>query len=60
MALPGLIDILAQLLARSYYKIVYDVVTKVRDTEIFPQHNIASPISCIIFIVLFSQEKPLR
>ena len=40
--------------------IVYDVVTMVFDTEIFPQQNIAGPISGITFIVLFSQEKPLR
>ena len=39
--------------------IVYDVVTKVLDTESFPQHNIAGLISGITF-VLFSQEKPLR
>ena len=37
--------------------IVYDVTTKVLDTESFPQHNIAGLIT---FIVLFSQEKPLR
>ena len=40
--------------------IVYDVATKVLDTKSFPQHNIAGLISCITFIVLFSQEKPLR
>ena len=40
--------------------IVYDVATKVLDTEIFPQGNIAGLISSITFIVLFSQEKPLR
>ena len=39
--------------------IVYDVVTKVLDTESFPQHNIAGLISGITF-VLFSQEKRLR
>ena len=39
--------------------IVYDVATKVLDTEISPQHNIADLISGITFIVLFSQEKPL-
>ena len=38
--------------------IVYDVATKVFDTEIFPQHNIAELISGIKFIVLLSQEKP--
>ena len=35
------------------------MVTKVIDTEIFPQRNIAGLISGITFIVLFSQEKPL-
>ena len=39
---------------------VYDVATKVLDTEIFPQDNITGLISGITFIVLFSQEKPLR
>ena len=39
--------------------IVYDVATKVRDTESFPQHNIAGLISGITFIVFLSQEKPL-
>ena len=37
-----------------------DVVTKVLDTKSFPQHNIAGLISAITFIVLFSQDKPLR
>ena len=37
--------------------IVYDVVAKVLDTEIFAQHNIADLISGITFD-LFSQEKP--
>ena len=40
--------------------IVYDMATKVLDTELFPQHSIAGLISGITFIVLFSQEKPLR
>ena len=40
--------------------IVYDVATKVLDTEIFPQHTIADLISRITFIVLFSQEKVLQ
>ena len=39
---------------------VYDVATKVPDTESFPQHNIAGLISIITFIVLFSYEKPLK
>ena len=34
--------------------IVYDVVTKVIDTELFPQHNIADLNSGITLIVLFS------
>ena len=40
--------------------IIYDVVTKMLDTEIFPQHNIADLSSGITFIVLFNREKPLR
>ena len=40
--------------------IVYEVATKELDTESFPQHNIADLNSGITFIVLFSQEKPLR
>ena len=40
--------------------IVYDVATKVLDTESFPQHNIAGLISGITFVVIISQEKPLR
>ena len=39
---------------------VYDVATKVLNTESFPQHSIAGLISGITFIVLLSQEKPLR
>ena len=38
--------------------IVYDVATKILDTEIYPQYNIADLISGITFIVLFSEEKP--
>ena len=41
-------------------KIVYDIATKVLDTEIFPQHTIAALNSGITFIVSSSQEKPLR
>ena len=33
--------------------IVYDIVMNVLDTKSFPQHNIASLISGITFIVLF-------
>ena len=40
--------------------IVYDVATKVLGTEEFLQHNIAELNSGITYIVLFSQEKPLR
>ena len=40
--------------------IVYDMVMNVLDTKWFPQHNIAGLISGITFVVLFSQEKPLR
>ena len=40
--------------------IVYDVATKVLDTELFPQYSISSLISGITFIVLLIQEKPLR
>ena len=40
--------------------IVYDVAIKVLGTEIFPQGNVAGLISGITFIVLLSQEKPLR
>ena len=40
--------------------IVYDVATKVLDTELFPQHTIADLHPGIIFIVLLSQEKPLH
>ena len=40
--------------------IVFDVVTRVLDTGSFPQHTIADLSSGIRFIVLVSQEKPLR
>ena len=40
--------------------IVYDMATKELDTESFSQHTIADLNSGITFIVLFSQEKPLR
>ena len=40
--------------------IVSDVATKVLDTEKFPQHTIPDMNAGITFIVLFSQEKPLR
>ena len=37
--------------------IVYDMATKVLDTEKFPQRNIAGLISGITFIVLFQSGK---
>ena len=40
--------------------IVFDVKTRVLDTEIIIQHNIADLNSGIIFTVLFGQEKPLQ
>ena len=40
--------------------IVYDVATKVLDTESFPLHNMADLSSGITSIVSFSQEQPLR
>ena len=58
MALPGLIDTLAQVPARR--SLLCLMVTKVLDTEIFPDHNIAGLISDITFTALFSQEKPLQ
>ena len=40
--------------------IVFEVETKVLDTEICPQHTITDLIPGITFIVLLSKEKPLR
>ena len=40
--------------------IVFEVETKVLDTEIFPHHTITDLNSGITFIVLFSKDKPLR
>ena len=40
--------------------IVFEVETKVIDTETFPQHTIVDLNSGFTIIVLFSQEKPLR
>ena len=40
--------------------IVYGVVKKVLDTELFPQDSIADLNSGIAIIVLLSQEKRLR
>ena len=39
--------------------VVYDVVTKTLDKELFPQHFIAEENSGIIFIVFLGQEKRL-
>ena len=39
---------------------VYDVAAKVLDAEIFNQYSIANLNSSIAFIVLLSQEQPLR
>ena len=55
MALLGLID---TVLHSCHLKVLWRA-TKVLDTKIFPQHNIAGLIFGITFIVLFSQEKPL-
>ena len=61
MALPSLIDILCTGVSLKVSAIiVYDLATKVLDTEVIPQHNIADLISSITLLVLFSQEKPLR
>ena len=71
MALSALMDTLLHCcqFEGSYYDclclkvptmIVYDVTTKVLEIKKFPQHTIAELNSAIIFIVLFSQEKPLR
>ena len=38
---------------------VFDVATKVPDTEKLPQHTIADLNSGITFVASFSQEKPL-
>ena len=40
--------------------IAFEVETKVLDTEIIPQHTITDLNSGITFIVLSSQENPLR
>ena len=59
MALLGLIDTPVSSL-KVFSMTVFDAETKVLDTEIFPQHNIADLNSGITFIALFSQEKPLQ
>ena len=40
--------------------IVFEVETKVLDTEIFPKDTIDDLNPGITIVVLFSQEKPLR
>ena len=61
VALPGLIDTLCTVASLKVPAIIiYNVATKVLDTELFPQHTIADLNSGITFIVLSSQEKPLR
>ena len=61
MTLPGLGDTLCMVAnLKVPTMIVHDVATKVLDTEIFNQHTIAELTPGITFIVLFSQEKPLR
>ena len=60
MAQPGLIDTVCPVaILKVPAMIVYDVATKLLDTGICPQHNIANLISGKTVIVLFSQEKPL-
>ena len=61
MALPGLIDTLCTVASLKVpAMIVHDVATKVLGAVEFPQHNIADLNSGITFIVLLTQEKPLR
>ena len=60
VALPSVIDTFLQSYWLTPVMIVYDVATKVLDTQLFSQHNIADFNSGIIFIVLFSHEKPLQ
>ena len=61
MALSGLTDTLCKVTSLKVPAMtVYDVATKVLGTEEFLQHNMAELNSGTAFIVLFSQEKPLR
>ena len=60
VALPGLIDTLCTVASLKVPAIIiYNVATKVLDTELFPQHTIADLNFGITFI-LSSHEKPLR
>ena len=61
LALADLIDTLCTVYSFSFpAMIVYNVVTRVLGTELFPQYDIAKLNSVITFTVLFSQGKPLR
>ena len=61
MALPVLIDTLCTVAGlKAPAMLVYDMATKVFGIELFPHHNIADLNSSITFIILLSQEKPLR
>ena len=60
VALLDLIDTLAQLLAWRFQLWLSMTWWRRCLAQSFPQHNIATLISGIIFIVLFSKEKPLR
>ena len=61
VAFPDLIDTLGTVASLKVpTMIVYNVAIKVLGTEEFPQHDIAELNSGATFIVLFSQEKPLR
>ena len=60
VALLGLIDTLAQLLAWRFLLWLSMTWRQRCLAQSFPQHNIAALISGIIFIVLFNKEKPLR
>ena len=61
VALPGLIDLLFNICQfESFSRNVFAAETKVLDTKVFPQHTIADLNSRNIFIVLLSQEKPIR
>ena len=62
MALPGLIDTLLQTVTslEVFSTIVFEAETKLLGTKIFPQRAIPELNSGVTFVVLFSQEKPLR
>ena len=62
MVLPGLIDTLLQTVTslEVFSIIVFEAETKLLGTKIFPQHAIPELNSGVTFVVLFSQEKPLR